>query len=324
MIRPLATAGSWGNINLNRASGGSYWRNGVAGSTATLTFNGAWVTVGFIGNSISGYAEIFINGDSQGIVDLYRREETAVSFTYDGLPPASHTISVTVTGDRNPFAISQFVQLDYFDYGDGSDLPHGQFEQDDERIILSGGWTNVAYTGASGGSYVRATAATAWFPFAGDSFTLQGIAYNQGGYAYLFVDGRYLDTINFYHPNSAANAITRTFSYDSFGPGPHLLQLTTYRNNATIDALVTPGQPPFTDPNPPPASFNRYEEDHPAILYNGVPYTQTATSWSRLTATPASDSQYMRSTTANDVVSFDFDGDWLNVGFHWQPLGRLC
>jgi uncharacterized membrane protein len=317
----ITYTGSWGNINLNRASGGSYWRNGAAGSTAVLTFDGAWVTVGFIGNVSGGYAEVFINGDSQGIVDLYRREETAVSVTYDGLPLASHTISVTVTGDRNPLANNQFVQIDYFDYGDGSDLPQGHFEQDDERVILSGGWTNVDYTGASGGSYVRATAATAWFPFAGDSFTLHGLAYNGGGYAHLFVDGRYLDTINFYHTGNAANAIARSFSYEGFGPGPHLLQISTYRDNTTIDALTTPGQPPFTDPNPAPGSINRYEEDHPAILYNGVPYTQTATSWSRFSAAPASDGQYLRSATANDTISFDFEGSWLNLGFHADRWG---
>jgi len=313
----ITTTGSWTNLSHSRASGGSYWRSATADSTAELTFDGDWLNVGFIGTHFGGYVEININGDSQGIFDLYRREDnTPISFVFAGLGTGPHTVILTIIGDSNPFSLGTRVQLDYIDYWDGTPLGNGLFEEDDVRVLRSGGWTDVTYVNASGGSYMRGSSVTAWFPFDGDSFTYHALAYNGARYAQLFVDSQYIDTVNLYHPNSIGNAITRTFSYDGFGPGPHILQIQSYRDQTTVDALQTPGVAPFIDPNPAPGSINRYEEDHPAIRYNGVPYTQTAQSWSRWNAATASDGQYLRSNTANDTIGFDFEGSWLNLGFY--------
>ena len=312
----IAYTGSWSSHSLAKASGGSYWRNSVAGSTAVYTFTGSWLNLSFIGSNAGGYVDITIDGSSQGTFDLYRNEDnTPISLVLPVLGPGPHTVTMTVSGSSNPFSLGTRVQLDTIDTWDGTPLGDGTFEETAERVLRSGGWTDVAYAGASGGGYMRGSAATAWIPFDGDSFTYQALAYNQGGWTQLYVDGVYLDAINLYHPNIAGSAITRTFSYEGFGPGSHLLQIHTYRGTTTLDAFTTPGSGPFIDPNPAPASINRYEEDHPAILYNGVPYTQTAQTWGRYGQTGASDSQYIRSATANDVISFNFSGSWVNLGF---------
>lgn len=318
------TTGTWTNVPLGRASGGSYWRNATAGSTAQLTFDGTWVSLGFIADRFSGYVEVSINGDSYGALDLYRREETAVSYLFDGLPNATHTLTLTVLGAANPFASSTRVQLDYTDYGDGSLLPDGSFEEDDPRLLTSGGWTSVAYAGASGGSYLRAGTGTAWFPFAGDSFTLYSIAHSNAGTAQLFVDGVYLDTIHMFAPVSPSVAFTRTFSYEGLGGGPHILQIISYLGQVNIDKLATPGTAPFIDPNPPVTGVTRFEADHHAIRYNGVPFTQTAASWVRVATTVAnhvSAGEYIYSAAAGDTVSFDFEGEWLGIGFATERRG---
>lgn len=318
------TTGTWTNVTLARASGGSHWRNNVAGSTAELTFDGTWVNLGFIGDRWGGYAQITIDGNSYGVIDLYRRDETPISFTFDGLSNGAHTLTIEVLGSGNPFATLFRVQLDYADYGDGSALPHGSFEQNDLRLIKSSNWFTNTYSGASGGSYIRTTLGTAWFPFDGDSFSLQTIAYSSGGRAQLFVDGAYLDTIDLFYPVFASSAITRTFAYEGLGAGPHVLQVMAYQDTTTIDKLTTPGQAPFIDPNPPVSGVTRFEADHPSILYNGFPFTQTAVSWVRvnnINANRASAGEYIYSDAVNDVISFDFEGEWLGVGFVTDRFG---
>ncbi|MBK8989256.1 MAG: VCBS repeat-containing protein, partial [Chloroflexi bacterium] len=318
----ISFTGSWSSFNQTRASGGSYWRNGVVGSTAVYTFDGDWLNLGFMGSNFGGYVEVAINGSSQGTFDLYRNEDnTPISFVFPNLGAGPHTVTLTVTGSSNPLSVGTRVQLDYIDYWDSVPLGDGTFEETAVRVLRSDGWTDVAYATASGGSYMRATAATVWLPFDGDSFTYHALAYSSGGRAQLFVDGAYLTTVDLTHPNNANNAITRIFSYEGFGAGGHILQINSYRNTTTFDALQTPGVPPFADPNPAPGSINRYEEDHPAILYNGVPYPQTAQSWSRFSVTGASDNQYIRSATANDTITFDFSGSWLNLGFFADRFG---
>ena len=316
--------GTWSNVNLGRASGGSHWRNATAGSSAALAFEGSWVSLGFIADPFSGEAEIFIDGVSQGLVDLYRNEETPVSYLFDGLSAGPHTVVIEVLGSANPFASNTSIQLDYADHGDGSLLPDGAFEEDDARLLTSSGWTTTSYAGASGGSYLNATTGTAWFPFAGDSFTLHAIAHSNAGKAQLFVDGVQLDTIDLFEPVFPSAGVTRSFSYEGLGAGPHVLQIMNYQAQLSIDALSTPGSGPFIDPDPPIAGVTRFEADHPAIRYNGLPFTHTASSWVRvanITADRASAGEYIYSASAGDSISFDFEGDWLGVGFATDRFG---
>ena len=77
--------GSWSAFTLSRASGGSYLRSSTAGNTAQITFTGTWVSLGFIGDRLSGEVEITIDSVSQGTFDLYRREESSVRLRFDGL-----------------------------------------------------------------------------------------------------------------------------------------------------------------------------------------------------------------------------------------------
>jgi RHS repeat-associated protein len=316
--------GSWSTSSLNQASGGSVAQSNTAGDSAQFTFTGTWLSLGFIGSRFSGQVEVIIGGLSQGIFDLYRREETPVSLRFDGLSNAMHTLELVVLDSTNPLTSGARVQLDYADYGDGSPLPDGNFEEDDARLLVSNGWSTVAYAAASGGEYLRASNANAWFPFAGDSFSLHTQAYSSGGRAQLFVDGVYLDTIDLYAPVATSAPVARVFSYDGLGAGDHVLEIRTYKDTTTIDRLDTPGVGPFIDPNPPVTGVTRFEADHPAVRYNGLPLTVTAASWvliANITSDRASAGEYVYSATAGDAVSFDFDGDWLGIGFATDRFG---
>jgi uncharacterized membrane protein len=316
--------GAWVGANLAAASSGSYSRTNIAGNAVTLNFTGSWVSLGFIGFNRGGYAEVFIDGSSRGIVDLYRNQEAPISFRYTGLTNGPHTLEMRALGSGNPFSIQFHVYIDYVDYGDGSALPNGAFEQDDSRVIYSGGWSTTNYAGASGGSFASSSSGAAWFPFSGDSFSLQAVAYSSAGRVRLYVDGRYLDTVDLFHPVFAGAGVTRTFAYNGLGAGPHVLQVLAYQGAAAIDRLSAPGQAPFLNPNPPLSGITRFEADHPAIRYNGVPFTATATTWSRvdnIAAYLASASEYHVSSTAGDTISFNFSGSWLGVGFITEARG---
>lgn len=307
--------GTWQNWGTDRASGGSYWRGDALGETAVFTTTAAtWINIGFIGSSASGYTEIFIDGVGQGVVDLYRREDTAVHYIYAGLSDAPHVISVNVLNSANSYATNDFVQLDYIDIWDGSALPDGLFEQDDPRVIASTGWSTLSDAAASGGSYMQDNVGTVWFPFSGDSFTFHTIQRSSGGWVKLYVDGHYLTMFSIFDPSVTA----ATYSYAGFGTGPHILQVSAYRSTIAVDAFTTPGSPPFIDPNPVGTGYTRYEEDHPAWLYNGLPFTQTVPAWSRsntLVAFEGSGSQIIGSSTAGSTASITVSGEWVQVGF---------
>ena len=304
--------GTWDNFNSTRASNGSFARANAIGETATFTVTGTWVNLGFLASRYSGYAEVYIDGVSQDILDLYRREDTPISVVYDGLISTTHTISVTALGTANPYASDTRVPLDYLDVYNGGSYADGTFEEDDTRLFLSTGWDTRNDGAASGGSYLREDTSTAWFPFTGGSVTYQALAYNGGGRADVYIDGVFRTRLNLHN----LTAVTRTLSFDGLGAGPHVMQVSGYRGNVTVDTFTTPGSAPFyTDPIP--GTFTRFEEDDPAFLYNGVPFTQTAQSWTRgiYNQSEASDGQYIYSQTAGDTARFTFDGTWVSVGF---------
>ncbi|MBK8987727.1 MAG: VCBS repeat-containing protein [Chloroflexi bacterium] len=279
-----------------------------------FTVTGTWLHLGFLADSASGQAEIFIDGLSQGVLDLYRRDITPISFIYDGLSAGSHTITVAALGTANPLSSNDLVNLDYLDVYNGGSYADGTFEQNDSRIFRGTGWTNVNDANASGGSYMRSNNAAAWFPFTGDSVTFQAMAYPDGGKARVFIDGVYQTTLDLYNP---LVPVTRTLSFDGLGAGPHVLQISSYRGNITVDAFTTPGVPPFYTP-PIPGSFARYEEEHPDFLFNGLPYAVTARTWTRDSSfvySEAGDGQVIYSRTAGDTASLTFAGVWASVGF---------
>ncbi|MEI2691379.1 MAG: transglutaminase domain-containing protein [Anaerolineae bacterium] len=313
--------GTWQAITNSLASGNTYARSRTAGHTVSYAFTGDWVTLGLFGASSHGQAELFIDGVSQGVIDLYHREDTAFSLRFDGLGGGAHTISLTMLGTHNPKSTDNWVGIDYVDTWDGAALPDGTFEQTDPRVFLSGGWSNVNDANASGGSYIRASAGSVWFPFSGDSFTYRAMTRSAAHTVRLFVDDAHLTDLDLFDWGNTP----RVFSFQGFGPGLHVVQVSNLNGEGTVDAFSQPGSAPWTDPSPPPASFQRYQEDHAEWLYNSDPFTATVRTWTRefVGVTPpfASQGQVIWSTTAGDSASLPIDGAWAAVGFMGDSQG---
>ncbi|MFO7536907.1 MAG: transglutaminase domain-containing protein, partial [Chloroflexota bacterium] len=303
----MQTATSWVMTTAARGSRGYMAYSQTAGDTISLTFEGTWVGVGLLTFTNAGMAEIFIDGESRGVVDTYSRTTNEIALYYDDLAPGSHTLTIVVLGSRNPNSSNDRVFLDYIDVWDGTIMPDGTFEattayEENPRLHQSTNWSQFNHASASEGTYIRA-GSSVWFPFTGESVTFQAFAYSGAGEVEIYIDGQWQARVDLYN----ATTITRTFSFGNLGPGPHVLQITNYRGTATVDNFTTPGSPPFYEA-PLPTGIIRYEEDHPALLYNGVPIGQTATSWVTSNAVRASRGYVYYSQTANDTVTLDFEG----------------
>jgi uncharacterized membrane protein len=192
---------------------------------------------------------------------------------------------------------------------DGTTISDGTFEHDSERVYRSSDWSSTTNDVASDGSYSR-SGTNVWFPFTGDSVSFQAYADTGFGEVQIFIDGTSQGVFNLYHTSD----ISRTFSFDGLGAGAHVIQVHAYRGRASVDAFITPGTAPFYTP-PTRTGVVRYEEDDPALRYNGVPFAVTAQSWDTYNYAWSSDGYVSRSDTPGDTVSLTFDGTWVNLGF---------
>jgi subtilisin family serine protease len=110
--------GTWKGGSSVKASGGLYRSSAKANATMSFTFTGtqvAWLTTTGPG---WGRAQVSIDGNDRGTVDLYAptaRWQTAQ--TYSGLSPGGHTITIRVLGTKNAAATSTKVAVDGFVVG---------------------------------------------------------------------------------------------------------------------------------------------------------------------------------------------------------------
>ena len=110
----------------------------VAGATAQMSFAGTSIT--WIGgqNVDLGQADVLIDGEEVGVVDLYAasRLTQAELFTRDDLAEGNHTILVRARGEKNPASTGAGINVDAFRVGtgDGAEI----INDADERISYGG------------------------------------------------------------------------------------------------------------------------------------------------------------------------------------------
>ena len=121
----LSYAGSW-NVSTGPAkyNGDDHYSDSV-NATATVSFTGTQIKLTAAKANHHGIAAIRIDNGSETMVDLYSasRQDQAVIYTSPVMTKGAHTISIRVTGNRNPQSYGAVIALDRLDVIDAPAAP---------------------------------------------------------------------------------------------------------------------------------------------------------------------------------------------------------
>lgn len=253
------------NPNWFAWSGGSAMESMAPNSQATFTFTGTSVTwIGYRGGS-GGIARVSVDGAFAANVDLFARIEEihAPIYTAKGLGSGSHTITIEVTGLKNPEAGSSVVVVDAFDVP----APVVSHLQDtDPDVAYTAGWArDSGPVSWSGGMAMISDipGAQATLPFNGTSISWIGARRPSTGIARVFLDGVFAGEIDTY---SATNGIQGVvFTSPALADGPHTLTIeaTGRKNDASTSAQIV------VDAFDVRAPGTRFQETDPSVVYTG-------------------------------------------------------
>ncbi len=165
-----------------------------------------------------GFAAVLIDGQNQGILDLYApTPEYQVHQVYGGLANSQHLILVMATGQKNPASAGTQIRVDGFQVnGNPIDEAHPG--------VIYRSWSGLALQWAYGGSFRMTTRANAVVTFVmeGSEFSWITARGPLGGDVVVLVDGAPALTVSTYNP-------TWQFQYEQVVsgllPGSHVIQI---------------------------------------------------------------------------------------------------
>lgn len=102
----------WTAVTDSGAYGGSYLSSSTKNDASRFTFTGNDVTWHTYKGPDQGIAALTVDGQRQGLIDLYAPARQAFSVSVTGLPAGSHTAIVRVTGTQNSAATGANVAVD--------------------------------------------------------------------------------------------------------------------------------------------------------------------------------------------------------------------
>jgi len=117
LANTVTTTGTWRVQTSQSYTAGQQKQSNVTGSTLSVQFTGEQIAVRADNDPYRGIAEVFIDGVSQGTVDLYSditRNQVEV-YRSRALAPGTHTLTVKVKGTKSQYARATNVTVDRFD-----------------------------------------------------------------------------------------------------------------------------------------------------------------------------------------------------------------
>jgi hypothetical protein len=274
----VSFSGVWTQSDPNFGwSGGAARQSEVVGAQAAFTFTGT--SVRWIGNRNvrSGIALVRVDAGPAIEVDLFARSEEIHTpiITLNGLSPGRHTLTIEVTGRRNPApeAESSVVVVDAFEV---QVQPVSHLQETDPDVAFSADdWVqdgNFAWSGGGvftapepvrGGARVTETpGAKATLTFRGTAISWSGARSPNGGIASVSVDGGVASEVDTYSPTNKIQGVV--FTATGLADESHTLTIeaTGRGNDASMGAQIVVDAFDVTTPG------RRYQEKDAALAYS--------------------------------------------------------
>ncbi len=229
----IAWEGEWQEGTSTVLWEGSQHYASVPGSRIWIRFRGT--AISWIGSQSNKYgrARVSVDGAEPEEVDLYSADTgyRRTLWSRTGLADTEHTLMIEALGPAEGSTAPGYASVDAFDVaGAGAallpaDLPVTRFEQDDSRLRWTGPWLVGSSHVLSGGhqSYTTAGDAQMMMRFRGTGFTWIGSRSPSYGRANVYVDGRYVATLDLYAPRPLYQSIL--FSRRGLPQGEHSFRI---------------------------------------------------------------------------------------------------
>jgi hypothetical protein len=226
-------------------------RSDVVGATATFTFTGtqvAWISARC---ELCGIAHIILDGALVARVDTWkplpRPPTSEAMWVSPVLPDGSHTITIRVSGERNPSSEGVVVAVDAFDVRSGGAPPAEsttptRLEESAAALAPPGTWSEVtsaaAGTSLSGGRavFTQVAGAKATLQFTGTGVRWLGVRCEVCGIANVFLDGALVATVDTFASARRADVMFET----GLPAASHTLviEVTGSANAASSDSII--------------------------------------------------------------------------------------
>ena len=104
----------WESLKDTNASGGTLKVSGIPGSKVSVSFIGTGAILHYATGQQSGIATIELDGKTYTYIDMYSPipQNRATKTITSGLENTWHTLTVTVSGNKNPASSNLFVVMD--------------------------------------------------------------------------------------------------------------------------------------------------------------------------------------------------------------------
>jgi uncharacterized protein (TIGR03437 family) len=209
-----------------------------------------------------------------------------------------------------------------------------RYEQDNPAIQYSGTWfpNGGAFNSAGTAAMAMDSGSKATLTFTGTAVKWIGFSDPWSGVGQVYLDGALVSTVDTYSPTQTAQAVQ--YSAANLSNTTHTLAIVASGNHSSqsagawvwVDAFDVTGTPVSTPVSTPPAaapapvtlSTVRYEQDNPAIQYNGSWFPNGGAFNSGGTATMAMDSG------SNATLTFTGTAvRWIGFSDPWSGIAQV-